>query len=741
MKTLKSRTFCVSLLLLLCLVAFAVPAKRTWVTFKQSDGTSITVSLTGDEHLHYYITQDNVPLVRAENGDFHYATHLGEGMSVSGVIAHEKEMRNMAEERQVALSCHVADNTLTPAEMKVRKAAAMGLRRLNAQKTSLNDGTKKRGLVILTSFSDLDFRGDDPQGTWNNILNQQGYAENNAPGSVADYFRDQSNGLFDIEFDVIGPVKMPKEHTYYGKNDRNGNDMYVGELLVEACFAIDEQVNFQDYDWDGDGWADMVFLLYAGCGENYTGNPTSLIWPHEWHLLGYEDYAEGVTLDNTMIGIYACSSELSGYEKSTHSQSLSGLGTFCHEFSHCMGLKDHYDINGRGYGTGFWDIMCFGCYNGNSFLPAEYNSYEKMFCGWKEPIVLNAEPQKIEGMKALAAGGDTYIFYNDGNENEYYMLENRQKTGWDAALPGEGLIVLHVDYSKGAWEDNQVNYNAARQRMTVIPADNTLGSTDEDKAGDAWPYQGNNSLTNYSRPACTVYNANTDGTGYMNKYLLNITQNADGTISFEYTTKSATKQDKPEGALLYETFDNCSGIGGNDGIWDGDNVGLADFFPDNDGWSGTPKTGANKCALLGNATRKANAVTPSFKISEPVVISFLAAPYTGSSDNKLILAANYGCDAVLDVTEFTLVPGQWTEVKANVTGSGDAAIRFKTNDKGVFIDNVCVIPVSLAGISSATADQSPKNGEIYSIDGRYMGKSVSDLRPGIYVMNGKKLVK
>ena len=127
------------------------------------------------------------------------------------------------------------------------------------------------------------------------------------------------------------------------------------------------------------------------------------------------------------------------------------------------------------------------------------------------------------------------------------MLENRQKTGWDAALPGEGLIVLHVDYSKGAWEDNQVNYNAARQRMTVIPADNTLGSTDEDKAGDAWPYQGNNSLTNYSRPACTVYNANTDGTGYMNKYLLNITQNADGTISFEYTTKDATKQDKPEG--------------------------------------------------------------------------------------------------------------------------------------------------------------------------------------------------
>ena len=593
---------------------------------------------------------------------------------------------------------------------------------------------KKKCLVILANFADTKFKPEHTLDLYKQIINGENYSDETLgfKGSVRDYFKAQSGGQFEIDFDVVGPVDLPKGYAGYGKNDASGRDQaaLVYPMVEDAVnLAKDQVTDWKQYDWDGDGLVEEVFVLYAGHGQAKYPQDPDLVWPHK-SAIDPMTVADGVK-----VSVYACSSELGATE------AIDGIGAFCHEFSHCMGLKDHYDINGRGYGTGFWDIMCFGCYNGNTFLPAEYNSYEKMFCGWKEPIVLNAEPQKIEGMKALAAGGDTYIFYNDGNENEYYMLENRQKTGWDAALPGEGLIVLHVDYSKGAWEDNQVNYNAARQRMTVIPADNTLGSTDEDKAGDAWPYQGNNSLTNYSRPACTVYNANTDGTGYMNKYLLNITQNADGTISFEYTTKSATKQDKPEGALLYETFDNCSGIGGNDGIWDGDNVGLADFFPDNDGWSGTPKTGANKCALLGNATRKANAVTPSFKISEPVVISFLAAPYTGSSDNKLILAANYGCDAVLDVTEFALVPGQWTEVKANVTGSGDAAIRFKTNDKGVFIDNVCVIPVSLAGISSATADQSPKNGEIYSIDGRYMGKSVSDLRPGIYVMNGKKLVK
>ena len=675
-----------------------------------ADGTVVKAELVGDEHLTYWRTADGACYRQTPSAGVFSKVELSALQSEYDAVVAQKAAREKA----------ILESART--SMPVKKVEGSKFQ------------GKKKCLVILANFADTKFKPEHTLDLYKQIINGENYSDETLgfKGSVRDYFKAQSGGQFEIDFDVVGPVDLPKGYAGYGKNDASGRDQaaLVYPMVEDAVnLAKDQVTDWKQYDWDGDGLVEEVFVLYAGHGQATYPQDPDLVWPHK-SAIDPMTVADGVK-----VSVYACSCELGATE------AIDGIGAFCHEFSHCMGLKDHYDINGRGYGTGFWDIMCFGCYNGNTFLPAEYNSYEKMFCGWKEPIVLNAEPQKIEGMKALAAGGDTYIFYNDGNENEYYMLENRQKTGWDAALPGEGLIVLHVDYSKGAWEDNQVNYNAARQRMTVIPADNTLGSTDEDKAGDAWPYQGNNSLTNYSRPACTVYNANTDGTGYMNKYLLNITQNADGTISFEYTTKSATKQDKPEGALLYETFDNCSGIGGNDGIWDGDNVGLADFFPDNDGWSGTPKTGANKCALLGNATRKANAVTPSFKISEPVVISFLAAPYTGSSDNKLILAANYGCDAVLDVTEFALVPGQWTEVKANVTGSGDAAIRFKTNDKGVFIDNVCVIPVSLAGIISATADQSPKNGEIYSIDGRYMGKSVSALRPGIYVMNGKKLVK
>lgn len=725
-------------LLFAAMTAGAVKMKPGINIIKQADGTTITVRAYGDEDLSYFLASDGT-LLYQEGTNFYIAGVKADGTLYStGVLAHEPSMRTIKE-----ISAIKAQNAKAFYNSMETQAKANKVRRepMTPDNSLLPSLGKHKIPVILVEFSDVEFSVENPKATFDKYLNgKELFNKETDPemgqnyASVAKYFKDMSFGKFEPEFEVYGPVNLGKPLATYGAGYSSQENM--GLLLTDACTAVDDEVDFTQYDSNDDGNIDLIYIIYAGFSQSIAGNSTDCIHPKS----GYLSLAK--SFDGMDVKRYGVNNELNGTPADqANGPIINGIGLFCHEFSHCMGLKDHYDINGRGYGTGFWDIMCFGCYNGNSFLPAEYNSYEKMFCGWKEPIVLNAEPQKIEGMKALAAGGDTYIFYNDGNENEYYMLENRQKTGWDAALPGEGLIVLHVDYSKGAWEDNQVNYNAARQRMTVIPADNTLGSTDEDKAGDAWPYQGNNSLTNYSRPACTVYNANTDGTGYMNKYLLNITQNADGTISFEYTTKDATKQDKPEGALLYETFDNCSGIGGNDGIWDGDNVGLADFFPDNDGWSGTPKTGANKCALLGNATRKANAVTPSFKISEPVVISFLAAPYTGSSDNKLILAANYGCDAVLDVTEFTLVPGQWTEVKANVTGSGDAAIRFKTNDKGVFIDNVCVIPVSLAGISSATADQSPKNGEIYSIDGRYMGKSVSALRPGIYVMNGKKLVK
>lgn len=687
----------------------AVPVKPGyWRTVTLADGSNVRVEMAGDENIVYWRSADGMcyrPLKGNSN------------------VFERVEAAKLQQELSLTLS----------ARQKREEALLVKAPRKVMAKADKFQG-KKKCLVILANFADTKFKPEHNKALYEKIVNGENFVDEalGFRGSVADYFKAQSNGQFEIDFDVVGPVTLSKGYAAYGANDDSGRDQadLVYPMISEAVtLAKGEVKDWKQYDWDGDGFVEEVFVLYAGHGQATYPSDGNLVWPHKSAIDPLE------VADGVKVSVYACSCELGATE------AIDGIGAFCHEFSHCMGLKDHYDINGKGYGTGYWDLMCVGSYNGNSFVPAGYTSYEKMFCGWKQPIELNAEPKTVNGMKALTDDGDSYIIYNDGNRNEYYMLENRQKKGWDAELPGEGLIVLHVDYDKGAWENNQLNYYSSRQRMTIVPADDSFGSSDENKAADAWPYGDSKNLSNYSRPASTVYNTNTDGTNFMNKFVMNIARNADGTISFDYTTKEAMSTEKPEGALVYESFDNCAGIGGNDDVWGGDNVGKADFVPDEEGWSGTPKTGANKCALFGNATRKANFVTPSFSLAEPVVMSFLAAPYEGSTDNSLTVSANYGCDASVDVQEFELVPGKWTQVKFKVKGTGNASVRIKSNG-GLFIDTVCAMPESLSAITSVVSvDEIKADGKIYTLDGKYVGKNINSLANGVYVVNGKKIVK
>lgn len=687
----------------------AMPVKPGyWRTVTLADGSNVRVEMAGDENIVYWRSADGV-CYRPLKGN-----------------------SNVFERVEAAKLQKELSLTLSARQKREEALFAKAPRKVMAKADKFQG--KKKCLVILANFADTKFKPEHNKALYEKIVNGENFVDEalGFRGSVADYFKAQSNGQFEIDFDVVGPVTLSKGYAAYGANDDSGRDQadLVYPMISEAVtLAKSEVKDWKQYDWDGDGLVEEVFVLYAGHGQATYPSDGNLVWPHKSAIDPLE------VADGVKVSVYACSCELGATE------AIDGIGAFCHEFSHCMGLKDHYDINGKGYGTGYWDLMCVGSYNGNSFVPAGYTSYEKMFCGWKQPIELNAEPKTVNGMKALTDDGDSYIIYNDGNRNEYYMLENRQKKGWDAELPGEGLIVLHVDYDKGAWENNQLNYYSSRQRMTIVPADDSFGSSDENKAADAWPYGDSKNLSNYSRPASTVYNTNTDGTNFMNKFVMNIARNVDGTISFDYTTKEAMSTEKPEGALVYESFDNCAGIGGNDDVWGGDNVGKADFVPDEEGWSGTPKTGANKCALFGNATRKANFVTPSFSLAEPVVMSFLAAPYEGSTDNSLTVSANYGCDASVDVQEFELVPGKWTQVKFKVKGTGNASVRIKSNG-GLFIDTVCAMPESLSAITSVvSADEIKADGKIYTLDGKYVGKNINSLANGVYVVNGKKIVK
>jgi M6 family metalloprotease-like protein len=210
---------------------------------------------------------------------------------------------------------------------------------------------KRKGLVILVNFQDTKMMRTHTQTEWNDYFNLKGYSKLNNSGSVHDYFYNQSYGLFDLEFDVVGPVTVSKKMAAYGANDAYGNDVDPAGMVYEACQLAADQVNFADYDWDGDGEVDQVYLIYAGYGEAANSNTlANTIWQHEWNL---EEAGYSLTIDGVRINTYGCSSELNGDSGSY----MDGIGTACHEFSHCLGIPDLYDTSGNGnYGMDEWDL-------------------------------------------------------------------------------------------------------------------------------------------------------------------------------------------------------------------------------------------------------------------------------------------------------------------------------------------------------------------------------------------------
>ena len=423
---------------------------------------------------------------------------------------------------------------------------------------------QKKGLIILVNFTDVNFQSDNNKALYERIANEENFSDGNFKGSMYDYFKAQSEGQFELTFDIVGPVTVSKNQAYYGSNDSNGNDKYPAKMVIEALQLVNSQVNFGNYDWDGDGEVEQVYVVYAGQGEA-DGGASSTIWPHEYDLNSAKSYGDGSgaqTLDGVKINTYACGGELNG------SNNIAGIGTMCHEFSHCLGYPDFYDTDySGGQGMFMWDLMDSGSYNDDGYRPAGYTSYERWVAGWKTPITLETT-QSVTNMKALQDGGESYIIYNKGNNNEYYLLENRQKTGWDTSLPGAGLLILHVDYSSSVWASNQPNDDPSHQRMTWVAADNqyqyttyqgTKYYTENGAKNDPFPYGSVNAFNKSTTPAAKFFNKNSDNTYYMDSSVENITQNSNGTISFNFVGISnvATPTFSPA-AGRYETAQTVS---------------------------------------------------------------------------------------------------------------------------------------------------------------------------------------
>ena len=580
------------LALLFCgVAAVAMPAKPGWHTVTQSDGSTLKVQATGNAFNNALLTSDGLTVARGEDGDFYYNSSL---TGLTAVRAHEASQRSAAE--NAFIQAQRGNLTMTYRSFKQqRQGTSLRVGGSNADSGVPAQG-KRRIPIILVEYKDKKF---------NNT--REGIIESMLTGntSVGQYFRDQSNGVYEPDFDVFGIYTLSQNREYYGGHQGNSSDKGLGYMVTEACqLAAADGVSFKPYDTNSDDYCDVVIVIYAGVGEAQASwNHPEAVWPCNWDLGSASYYGMGGTgafrpnAGDPYVNNFAVFNELHGSNDNT--TTIDGIGTFCHEFGHCLGLPDFYDTADNGhYGLGDWDIMCLGCYNNDGYTPPGYSAYEKVFMGWIEyitPIPGTYYTLPVFNQKQAATDKAVCITSNL-NQNEFFILENRKKQGWDRYAPGEGIMITHVIYNEERWWGNTPN-NEDIQLMSLMNADNSWSYYDE--GTDLWPQSGKTEFTDNSTPAAKLHMKANGGivnsAGYLGKPVTELVINNDGTASFWFMKDAATNP-----VLSVST----------------DNLDLGDVMMNN---SGTATFKVMGGALTGDVTLTLNDPDGVFSIDQTVI--------------------------------------------------------------------------------------------------------------------------
>ena len=336
--------------------------------------------------------------------------------------------------------------------------------------------------VILANYTDVTFNNTD----------YSAYIS-----SLQQYWTDNSFGQYTPSFEVVGTVMLAHNQRYYGENDYYGDDLRADEMVQEACNLAENLVDFTQYDQDGDGKIDAVVVIYAGQDEVYGVSNPDAVWAYTANLEESDEIDSYVVLDGKTVTYFSAVPELQGANK------RDGIGTLIHEFAHILGLPNFCTTDGGTQKTlGNWDVMDHGCYNNESRTPASLSAYERFYLGWVEPILLN-EPMNVR-LRDFNTTGDCAIITASGQSNlsgispdprEFYILENRQQSGWDQYLPGHGLMLTKIDFVKNKWESDEDNNVERHPCVDLIEADGSAPKYKADnlnngyfgKQGDLFP--------------------------------------------------------------------------------------------------------------------------------------------------------------------------------------------------------------------------------------------------------------
>ena len=442
-EAMKHKTLLILLTLLLTFSSHAGPARQGIIPLIQPDGTIFDAIIRGDEFLRWTTTREGNAIVQEEDGWWCYATFDNEGnRSSSGWrVGETAPAAIMSESKLIPL------DRLSAAASRKRRAHSYFMESQPLTKNGVL--SQKHVIVILAQFSDVRF--EYSRQDFIDMLTKEGYSRNGSIGSAKEYFDGQFKGKTEFSFEVSDIITLPGKRADYGSNLPNGEDKDPTRMIIEACQATDEKIDFTLYDDDNDGEIDNVFIFFAG-GDESEGAGDECIWSHSWYV--YDGAEQTVMLDGRQLNRYACTSELTRIFYGKHiEETLCGIGSFCHEYGHTLGLVDLYDTDYGGSGgetEALWmstSLMDGGNHNNNGNTPPYFNAIEREMLGICEPVRITSD-----GSYSLGPIDQTNTIFrlDTDNEDEYFLLECRSRKGWDAHIGGEGLLVYHIDRSERA---------------------------------------------------------------------------------------------------------------------------------------------------------------------------------------------------------------------------------------------------------------------------------------------------
>lgn len=470
----KIKYFLAAVALALPAMLHAVPADPRVRTMTNPDGTVVQFRMLGDEHFHFMTDVDRTMILERDAHGF-----LTEAKRDGKILLFNEDTVDMLREEQEAkLPAYQGSGVAGPMKMAALDS--------EGRSTYPTVGAGNRSLVVLVEFRDVRFSMENPKEYFTRQLNEPGFSDYWGKGSALDYYIDNSNGLYKPQFDVIGPVQIPYDASYFGNSTSN---VTMATLIKTSLTTLHDagEVDFRNYDLDEDGTVDTVFFYYAGYGA--ADSETETIWPHQANYQDYVNYygRPQLRLDGKKIGPYACANELKGYNPQTRKYPykdgstpwVDGIGTFVHEYGHVLGLPDLYEVNYAGITQtpGDWDVMDAGCYNSYGCLPPHYSAYEQWVCKWLE--LEEAESGTHYEIPALGTENARAVRISvpktlgSVNKAEFFVIEARDKSSWDSCFDAGGIMIWHIDYDKSVWTSDHVNFGGT-EHVSIIYAKNEL---------------------------------------------------------------------------------------------------------------------------------------------------------------------------------------------------------------------------------------------------------------------------